>query len=420
MLIRKKDEQGLYYGWIIVIASFFAVSTTGFISSFGVFYEPLINDFNWTVAQISLAPSIRSFIYIIFVLPSSLLYEKINARPTLLLGGTLMGLGLALSSQAKSLWQLYFFYGVVGGIGNCSLWVPLTSTIAKWFEENRGFAMGTALSGFGFGALVIAPFLGKTIITHGWRTALLFSGIVTFVVITVTGILLREKPVKKDQKNEEASKVQLSFRNQIKNIFSICKKVLRRPEFWLLFNLWIFSTVVRSIYFQHIVLFSIKIDIPSVNAALALGIMGATSIIGRIITGFIMDRIGSSRSLIFCYVINLFSTLILIFTETEFFLYLFAVLFGFSYGGRTTLEVPLTMDFFDLKNIAIILGMFEIAFGIGGFIGPYLAGYVYDILGRYNEIFLFCSFITIISLIITILLNKKSNTNLKSKPTIYL
>jgi MFS family permease len=186
-----------------------------------------------------------------------------------------------------------------------------------------------------------------------------------------------------------------------------------------LFNLWIFSTVVRSIYFQHIVLFSIKIDIPSVNAALALGIMGATSIIGRIITGFIMDRIGSSRSLIFCYVINLFSTLILIFTETEFFLYLFAVLFGFSYGGRTTLEVPLTMDFFDLKNIAIILGMFEIAFGIGGFIGPYLAGYVYDILGRYNEIFLFCSFITIISLIITILLNKKSNTNLKSKPTIY-
>jgi OFA family oxalate/formate antiporter-like MFS transporter len=319
-----------------------------------------------------------------------------------------MGLGLALSSQAESLWQLYFFYGVIGGIGTCSLWVPLTSTIAKWFEEKRGIAMGSALSGFGFGTLLISPFLGKTILIHGWRTALLFSGITTFIVITLTGILLKDKPGKKeDQKNEETLNIQRSFRKQMKNIFSICKKVLGRPEFWLLFNLWIFSTIVRSIYLQHIVLFSVKINIPSVHAALTLGIIGVTSIIGRIIIGFIMDRFGSHRSLVLCYIINFLSTLILIYTKTELFLYLFAVLFGFSHGGRTTLEVPLTMDFFEPKNIAIILGMFEVAFGIGGFIGPYLGGYVFDILGRYNEIFLFCSFITMISLIITILLNAR-------------
>jgi MFS family permease len=412
----KNREPFLYYGWVIVIASFFAVSTTGFISSFGVFYEPLINDFNWSVAQISLAPSIRSLMYLIFVLPSSYLYDKIKARPTLLLGGTLMGLGLALSSQAASLWQLYFFYGVVGGIGNCSLFVPLTSTIAKWFEKRRGIAMGLALSGFGFGTLVIAPFLGKMILSYGWRSALLFSGIATFIVITFTGILLKEKTGKKeDQQNEESLNILHSFKIQIKNIITICKKVLGRTEFWLLFNLWIFSTFVRSIYFQHIVLFGINIGIPSVHSALALGIMGITSIIGRVIIGFIMDRIGSGRSLILCYVINLFSTLILIITKTKVYLYFFALLFGFSYGGRTTLEVPLTMDFFDPKNIAIILGMFEIAFGIGGFVGPYLGGYIFDILGRYNEIFLFCSFITTISLIITILLNKKANIVLRGK-----
>jgi OFA family oxalate/formate antiporter-like MFS transporter len=320
-----------------------------------------------------------------------------------------MGLGLVISSQAESLWQLYFFYGVVGGIGTCSLWVPLTSTIAKWFVEKRGIAMGSALSGFGFGTLVISPYLGKLINNHGWRTALIFSGITTFLVITLTGILLKDKPGKKeDQKNEEILNIQRSFRKQMKNIFSICKKVLGRPEFWLLFNLWIFSTIVRSIYFQHIVLFSTKIDIPSVHAALTLGIIGVTSIIGRIIIGFIMDRIGSHKSLVICYIINFFSTLILIYTKTELFLYVFAVLFGFSHGGRTTLEVPLTMDFFEPKNIAIILGMFEVAFGIGGFIGPYLGGYIFDILGRYNEIFLFCSFISMISLIITILLNARA------------
>jgi OFA family oxalate/formate antiporter-like MFS transporter len=404
--MSKGGEQGLYYGWIIVIASFFAVSTTGFTSSFGVFYEPLINNFNWTVAQISLAPSIRSFIYLLFVLPSSYLYEKINARLILLLGGTLMGLGLVLSSQVSTLWQLYVFYGVIGGIGSCSIWVPITSTIAKWFDDKRGIAMGGALSGFGFGILILAPFLRKIILIHGWRIALLFSGIATFIVITLTGVVLKDKAeIKKDYKYEKIPNFRDSLRIQIKNMLFICKQVLRRPEFWLLFNLWVLSTVVRSIYFQHIVLFSLTINIPSIHGALTLGIMGINSIIGRIFIGFIMDRFGSSRSLILCYVINLFSTLILIYTKTEFFLYLFAILFGFSSGGRTTLEVPLVMDFFELKNMSIILGMFEIAFGIGGFIGPYLGGYVFDILGRYNEIFLFCSFLTMISLVITIFLN---------------
>ena len=270
-----------------------------------------------------------------------------------------MGLGLILSSQVKTLWQLYFFYGVVGGIGSCSLWVPITSTITKWFEDKRGIAMGSALSGFGFGTLVLAPLLRNIILIHGWRIALLFSGVATLIIITLTGVILKDKPgTKKEYKDETIPNYRDSFRIQIKNMLLICKKILKRPEFLLLFNLWILSTIVRSIYFQHIVLFSSKIGIQSIHGALTLGIMGVTSIIGRMIIGFIMDKYGSSKSLILCYVINLFSTLILIYTKTEFFLYLFAILFGFSSGGRTTLEVPLVMDFFELKNISIILGMF--------------------------------------------------------------
>jgi MFS family permease len=106
----------------------------------------------------------------------------------------------------------------------------------------------------------------------------------------------------------------------------------------------------------------------------------------------------------------LLSALLLLVTRDALWLFLFATLFGFSFGGRSVLEVPITSAFFGLTHLAIIVGALETAFGVGGMIGPYLGGYAYDVTGGYSQVFLFCTLLAILSVAIVVFL-KPSETS---------
>lgn len=403
----RKNGLSPFYGWIIVAASFGAMSVHGFFSSFGVFYKPLMDDFGWTAAEVALAPSISSITYILSVVLVSFVYKR-SVRLVILLGGLLMTISLVLSSQMTELWQLYVLFGILGGIGTSTIWVPFTSTLMRWFTRKRGVAMGIALSGSGLGSLCAAPLLAYTIIIYGWRTAFLVAGVSTFLIMLSAGLVMRSgpeemglKPYGEELSDERSLDEGRQTSTRIAQDFTV-REAIRKADFWMLYALWVFSMVMSSIYNQHIVLFAITIGIPSIVASIALGTIGFSSILGRLTVGFLLDRIGTKRALIFCFLINLASAALLAVTTNELSLYLFAMIFGFSMGGRITLEVPLASGFFGLANLGGVLGILETAFGIGGFIGPYLAGYMFDQTGRYYELFLFCAFLSVALLLLTI------------------
>lgn len=399
-----KANRPLFYGWIVAAACSFAVSALGFVFSFGVFYKPLMNQFGWKAADVALAPSIFGLVYIAAVFPVSWAYQRYSIKPITLLGGLLMGAGLALSSLTTSLWQLYLFYGVLGGIGSSTIWVPFTSTIMKWFSRRRGVAMAIALSGQGLGSVVIAPSLSYVILTSGWRTAFLLAGASTFLIISSSVLLTKGspgemglRPYGQNQDNEHWS---VEHRNKIAAGDYSIREALHMKPFWLLYSLWFFSHIVATTYTQHIVLFAIGIGIPLISASLVLGTIGLTSVAGNLTVGFLQDRIGLRRALVFCYSLTLASAVVLLSTRSMMWLFLFAAAYGFSFGGRTTLEVPLASSFFGLANLGTVVGALETAFGVGGFIGPYLAGRVYDITGRYSEVLLYCAVLSTLTLAI--------------------
>lgn len=404
----RNEQPSVFYGWVIVAAAFLAMTVHGFIGSFGLFYRPLMDHFGWSATEVALAPSTSAVMYLLSVLPVSLTYKRLNIRLVVFLGGILMGLGLALSSQVTALWQLCLFYGVVTGIGASTVWVPFTSTIMKWFTKKRGIAMGVALSGSGVGSLCISPLIAYIIVTHGWQRAFLVAGISTFLIMLSAGILMRSSPEEiglrpygedfspRPRSNEESRHTATEFVGDL-----TLSEAMNRLEFWLVYSLWALSTIMVSIYNQQIALFAGMVGIASVAASVALGLIGFSSILGRLTLGFVSDRIGLRRALSLCYAINLVSAILLMLTNNELSLYMFAAMFGFALGGRITLEVPLASGLFGVANLGAILGFFETAFGVGGVIGPYLAGYVFDVTGRYYELFLFCIFLSVGLLAIT-------------------
>jgi predicted MFS family arabinose efflux permease len=184
------------------------------------------------------------------------------------------------------------------------------------------------------------------------------------------------------------------------------REALGKSKLWILYIFIAIGSTVREIYRQQIILFGIQLGIKPVIAAMALGVIGSSSILGRLIGGFFLERIGIRRAIILFYIINVFSTLIIIRAKDQFSLFLFAIIFGFAIGGATVLEVPLIVELFGLKHLGMFIGLFETAIGLGGFIGPYYAGFLFDLMGRYNELFLSCMLFSITSLLFSIILSR--------------
>jgi len=137
------------------------------------------------------------------------------------------------------------------------------------------------------------------------------------------------------------------------------------------------------------------------TAANVIAAIGIACIAGRILFGNVLDRIGSLRGFILGSAIMAFSLFLLAFCTTLPVLYLFAVLFGFAFGVCVTCESPLVAEIFGLRSHGLLLGIIACGFTFGGGVGPFMAGYVFDVFGRYQAAFLLCGLLSATGLILT-------------------
>ena len=130
----------------------------------------------------------------LFAILSGRLSDKYGPRILVTLNGLLTGIGFLLLSQISSLWQVYLIWGLFIGIGGSFLWVPLFSTIPRWFAKKRGIAIGITVAGFGLGG-IISPLLAQWLIsTYDWRQSYLILGLITFIVVIPLAQFMKHSP----------------------------------------------------------------------------------------------------------------------------------------------------------------------------------------------------------------------------------
>ena len=146
----KKAE--FFYGYVVVAITFLImVVIGGTIYSFGVFLKPLSTEFGWSRAATSGAYSVFMVTHGLFYIITGRLNDRFGPRVVISGCGFFLGLGYLLISQTSYLWNFYLFYGLFVAIGMGGGFVPLTSTVARWFIKRRGQMTGIAVSGIGFG-----------------------------------------------------------------------------------------------------------------------------------------------------------------------------------------------------------------------------------------------------------------------------
>ena len=298
----ENKKSTFFYGYIIVIAGFFIIMImAGTFYSFGVFLKPLSAEFGWTRAVTSGAYSMFIFMLGFLYMVSGRLSDRFGPRIVTTVCGCFAGLGLLLMSTVNAVWQLYLFYGLIVAMGMSGGFVPLTSTVARWFIKRRGMMTGIVISGIGAGQMVMPPVARWLISSYGWRTSYVVIGIITLVLVIVLAQFLRHNPSQMGllpYGEIEAKKESLA--SKARGISP--GEIIHSRQFWVVCIIYFCYGLFLQTIVVHIAPHATELGITPISAASILSIIGGLSIVGRVLMGSTSDRIGTRPSLAFSFV----------------------------------------------------------------------------------------------------------------------
>lgn len=396
-----KDSK-ISYRWYVVAACFATTFTLGeALWSFGVFFKPLQTEFGWSRALVSSAYTAFIFGFAISTVISGRLADRYSPRPILFVSALLAGIGVSLCSQVGGIHELRFFL-FVGGLGaGATLSVP-PSVVLRWFygKQHAALAVGIVMAGVGFGALFFTPLINYLVLSYGWRTAYLITGLLFMVIIVLSSIVIRQAPPRDRIKPKSGEDTKLS---ETYDGFTT-SKIIRNPAFLGITFINCSVLIAFQTISVHIVPYATDSGLSASAAALALGLFGGFSVPGRIISGFIADRIGWKKVLTTCLFGMGIFVLWLFFIKATWVLFCFVFFYGICHGGRISSHIGILGEFFGLKSLGEIIGITSAVGQVFGAIAPYFAGFIFDVTGSYMAALIIVMIILLISGVIALII----------------
>jgi sugar phosphate permease len=390
----------IFYGWVIVgVSALVFALVRGVNDSFGVFIVAILKEFDWSRAAVGGVFSCARLTEGTIAVAVGMLSDRLGVRRLVPLSACLAALGLVLASYVHNLWMLYVAYGLVFAVGYCGVGelshVPL---ISRWFVRQRGMAIGLAMAGMGLGILFVVPLTQTFIVHFGWRWAYMALAVLLLVgIIPPTLWLQRERPedlgLLPDGEQRQLPPRQAPGASAASGPAAPAQKewtlreALRSPTLWMLFVVRILTPLGMMMVVPHHVLYLVGQGFDELMAAFAFGSLGAFSFTGRILFGWLSDKLGTVQTMMLSYSISIVGTLLLLSLHNPthtWLLWCHIVVYGIGFGARGPLTSALVTQMFHGRNWGAILGFLEIASGLGGTIGPWLSGFLFDRTGSYT------------------------------------
>lgn len=382
-------KRPLDYRWIVLAACLiFLTTSSGMRFSFGVFFKPLEQDFALTRAQTSGVFSLLGLASSVFALLAGIALDKYGPKAVYAVMGLFTALSLFLTSRAESLSHLYLTYSLLLAIGTGPGYVVVTSMASKWFPDKRGLAIGIATSGIGLGTVIMSPVADRLIAGYGWRGSYLALAAIALLVMVPCAQLVRRSPgeVRARAKSEAPGPPGASSQSEA-GAYSV-RQALANRDLWLVLSIWFLCSWSIFIVMAHVVRHGIDLGFTSMQASSVLSVVGGANIFGRLIMGRVSDSIGRKQAALICALLLSAAMLFLTMASNLWMFYMFAVVFGFSFGGISPPIAAFIGETFGLRHLGAIMGIVEIGFTAGSAFGPLFAGYVFDASGNYVFAFL--------------------------------
>jgi MFS family permease len=348
--------------WVVVAAAFLAMFVVyGIVYSFGAFFDSMAEDFGTGKGATALMFSITTAFYFGLGLVSGKAADRVGPRPVLLVAAVVLGIALLLTSRVPSIWLGYLTYGVGVGIAVACAYVPMVATVGGWFLRRRTTALGVAVAGIGVGTLVVAPLSERLIDAHGWRTAYVVLGVAGSALLLVASIGAWRPPVTVVQEPVALG------------------QVVRDRGFVILYVATALVSASLFVPFVFIKDYATERGIDDTPATALVGIIGASSVVGRLGLGALGARLGATRLMQISFATLTASFLIWLTAGDSYgHLVAFTIVMGVAYGGFIALAPAVTAGLFGTVGLGAVLGALYTAAAVGGLVGPPIAGTMID------------------------------------------
>ena len=378
-----KESSVGYAGWPIAMAAFAGVmvSFAPIVPyTFSLFLNPLHKEFGWQREAMSGTFALAA-ITVAFVSPAiGLLLDRFSPRRIILPAILVFGLALAsLSTLNGNLHRFYFTYFLLGVVANGTAQFAYTRTILTWFRTHRGFALALILTGSGVGSIFIPPLTQWVIAHHGWRDAYLVLGGLALLGLPLTALLVRNRPLPLEHMDRSDESLASG---------TTVGAALKSGPFWILATIIMLSAFNENGLVTNLAAILTEHGIAASSAALALSVRGGAGIIGRLVTGFLIDRFPPQRIQTFILTLSAVGTLILAFAGSSSIALLGSAFLGVGLGSEADVAPYLLARYFGRKHFSVLYGLTWTAYAVGGATGPMVVGHLYDRAGSYMPSFL--------------------------------
>ncbi|MBU2648206.1 MFS transporter [bacterium] len=383
-----------YYGWVIIGIGFLTLAVAfGIWYSFSVFFLAIIEDFGWSRAATSSIFSVFLICHAVMGILAGHLQDRFGPRWVIPFGSVLLAAALILTSMAKEIWHFYLAYGIFASTGVSLIgFISHAAFLPNWFERKRGLAIGIAMSGIGFGMLVLVPLLEIVISHYGWRTAYLFAAAVAlFLVAPLNLLFARKSPLDVNLVPDGDTMPRKANWVAPKRTVKILDtdwagrdwtfiSALKTRRFWFLAGAFFCISFAYQSTLLHSVSAMVDNGLARHTATLLFGILGLAGSAGKILFGYLSDIYGREQISTAGGIIASLGIACLIATDSNSLLLslLFALMFGIGYGSAAPLLPSVSADIFSGRAFGVIFAMIGIGSGLGGSCGSFVSGWIRD------------------------------------------
>ena len=345
------------------------------------------------------------------------LIQAYGEKKIMLISAVGAGACYMLVSLTHSLGYFYFVYAFLA-LTSCGMGVlPVSSLLAKWFERRRGTATGFAMVGISAGGLVLTPVVGSITAYMGWKASYLFIGLLVWILaIPMVLFVIKESPSKlglvPDGEEANKDKEQQATPNTVTPVSSdenrewTAGEMFGSRAFWWIIISFFLAPMAQMGVLQHQVPIIVDKGISQATAAAALGLVAGIGGLGKVSFGRISEVLPFQWAIVLCIGLQALAVFVLLHFQSIAVIWIYVVIFGFAMGGFVVL-MPLTVGrFFGLGGFGLILGTVWMFQALGGALGTYSAGLIYDIFGDY-QLALYSFIVAYIAAIIAIFMAGK-------------
>ena len=370
----------------VLVATFVTLGLAyGFWYSYSVFLVAFAREFGWSRGVVAGAFSLLVVMHGLSGPLLGWLVERFGPRAVIATGGALLAVSLLVGAHITEVWHLYVVIGVLAALGvSASGWVPSVVLIRGWFPARVGTALGFVSAGIGVGIFALVPFAQLLIDQFGWRWALRTLAVIVGVwVVPATLLLVRGVGEVRGAARAAAA---ASPGGGMSRAYWTLASAVRTWRFWATGLVFFAGSAATQMLMVHQVAYLVDHGVPALVGATVVGVVGVSSIAGKTGWGMLSDRIGREPTYSLAFGCVALSVVVLALAGAHprtVLPYVYAILIGVGYAVTAPLTPAIASDLFGGPRFARIFGTLHFANSLGGALGAWIAGRIFDATGSY-------------------------------------